>query len=270
MENNENNNNVQPVQAAQGTSVTSTQPMMGGIGFGITSETRGTGYVNIPAPVKLTAPDPQFPTGYRFPVVNLVKISFNPKKEITRNQIKEETVTLEFLFKDSKDRQFTHVEFPIDTTDEKFQSKLEWLNQRIMHIWTELLGVQRLPQGGIGTTATNFTEYFEQVANAFNSIKFVEGEKEKVLYPFIPIYLKLTFNQDRPQLPMFPNFIQSAKSPDGKIRPVEILTINPTHDKIEPTAVNKPKANNPYSGGGTNADFGAGATGGDFSTFPEV
>ena len=226
--------------------------------FGITKETQGSSLVPIPAPIKLKEASAQFKTGYEFPVVKLVKISFNPAKEMTVQGVKEERPVLEFLFKDAKQRQFIHIEFPIAEDDDKFDKKLEWQNQRIMHIWEETVGLKNLPEEGIGTNASSFSEFFQDVADKFNAVKVTEGEKEKVLYPTIPLYLKLTYNNSRLNLPMFPNFVQRA-SVGGKTVEVEKLIIDPTYDKVEPSAA---VATTKYSSGTDNI-FG-GDTGDDF------
>ena len=230
--------------------------------FGITKETQGGGSVPIPAPIKLKEHTAAYKTGYEFPVVKLVKVHFNPAKEMTSDGVKEEKPVLEFLFKDSKNRQFTHIEFPIKDGADRFSDKMEWLNQRIMHIWEETNGVSNLPEEGIGTNAKSFAEFFEDVAAKFNGVTVTEGEKQRVLYPTVPLYIKLTYNKDRQNLPMFPNFIQRAVV-DGKQVPVEKLIINPQYDKIEPS-VNTGTANK-YSGGTDNTFGGA-----DEDDFPDV
>lgn len=229
--------------------------------FGITKETQGSSNVPIPAPIKLKEPSAQFKTGYEFPVVKLVKVSFNPAKEMTVQGVKEEKPVLEFLFKDAKQRQFTHIEFPIADDDDKFDKKLEWQNQRIMHIWEETVGLKNLPEDGIGTNAQSFEEFFKDVADKFNSVKHTEGDKEKVLYPTIPIYLKLTYNNNRVQLPIFPNFVQRA-SVAGKTVEVDKLMIDPVYDKVEPSA---PATGTKYSSG-TDKQFG----GDESDDFPDV
>ena len=232
--------------------------------FGITKDTQGSSILPIPAPIKLDKKQHPYKTGYEFPSCRLVKVHFNPAKEMTVQGVKEERPVLEFLFKDEKNRQITHIEFPIDEAADDFSKKQEWQNQRIMHIWEETIGVAKLPEEGIGTNATSFAEYFEAVANAFNAVKITDGDKEKVLYPTVYLYIKVTYNKDRVQLPIFPNFIQRAKNHKGEILSVEKLDINPTYDKIEP-AVNTASTSK-YSGG-TDNTFGGGI--GD-DEFPDV
>ena len=233
-------------------------------GFGITKETQGSSSVAIPAPIELTTPNAQFKTGYEFPVAKLVKVAFVPNKEMTVNGVKEERPVLEMLFKDAKNRQITHIEFPLEEGVDKFDEKLQWQQQRIMHIWEETLGLKALPADGIGTSATSFAEFFEDVAKQFNAVKHKEGDVEKVTYATVPLYIKLTYNKDRVQLPMFPNFVQKAVGADGKTVPVEKLVINPTYDKIKATA-NVNTTANQYKGG-TDNTFG----GDDTDGFPEV
>lgn len=238
--------------------------------FGINKETRGTAILPIPAPVKLPAPTAQFKTGYEYPIVKLLNVRFVPNKEITRGGVPEEVAVLEFFFKDTKDRQFTHTEFPIDPTVNKFAEKVEWLNQRVKHFWDIAIGEERMPAEGIGTGAKTTAEYYKAVAEAFNSIKYTKGEgeeaKQYVLYGSIPMYLKLTYNDDRLQIPMFPNFVQRTKNAKGETLPCETLVINPTHDAVEPKARQKANPTAGYTAGGTNAGFGEA----DMEDFPDV
>ena len=135
------------------------------------------------------------------------------------------------------------------------------MNQRIMHLWEETIGINKLPEEGIGTGAASFAEYFKAVADAFNAVTYTDGEKEKVLYPHIPLYIKLTYNRDRVQLPIFPNFVQRAKNSKGELLSVEKLDINPTYDKIEPVA--NTASTTKYSGG-TDNQFGGGVPDDEF------
>lgn len=238
--------------------------------FGINKETRGTAILPIPAAVKLPAVTAQWKTGYEFPIVRLLNVSFIENKEITRGGVSETTSVLQFFFKDGKDRQFTHLEFPLDPSVNKYEEKVEWLNQRIKHLWDETIGEQHMPENGIGTGAKTFAEYFKAVAEAFKSVTYTKGEGESAktlpLYPSVLLYLKLTYNQDRLQLPMFPNFVQRAVGLDNSKLPCEGLLINPEYDAIEPKARQKAAPTTGYTNTGTNAGFGDV----DTSDFPDV
>ena len=220
--------------------------------FGITSETRGASGVSIPAPTKLAAPNPMFTTGYEFPVCKLVSVKFNPVKTIKRAGQETVVYALEFLFKDNKDRQFTHIEFPLDPTSKNAEKEPDWQDQKIKHIWEETIGANKLPAEGIGTTATTEAEYYELIAKAFNDVKVEvpnpkakepvkEGEVpptatvSRVAYGQTHLYIKLTYNKNRLQLPLFPNFIQRAVE-NGKQVPVEKLIIDPAYDLTEASA----------------------------------
>lgn len=227
--------------------------------FGISKEQQGSNIVNIPAPVKLSSHNPLFPLGYEFPIAKIVNIAVDPAKKMKESGLEVEKPVLIIVFKDAKARQFTHMEFPINDDDEKFDSKMDWLNQRIKHIWDEVIGADKFPANGIGSDAKDFGEFYTAVAAAFNSFGIKKEGTEQVAHPYatVPLYLKLTYNGDRLNLPLFPNFIQRAKSGDKQV-PCEKLLINPNRDAIEI------KAKQTTYSGGTDHAFGGGTTSDDF------
>lgn len=252
--------------------------------FGITSETRGSSNVSIPAPTKLSTPNPQFTTGYSFPVARLVAVKFNPAKPIKRNGVETTIHALEFLLKDEKDRQFTHIEFPIDPAGKNPERDAQWQDQRIKHIWEETIGADRLPKEGLGTSAKTESEYFKLVAEGFNAVRVevtnpkygqpVEEGKDphpekvsRVLYGQTPIYVKLTYNKTNLQLPLFPNFFQRAMN-QGKLVVVDRLLIDLKYDQTEPSisASNTPSAAAGLAGGLDNT-FGTDAINDDLPDF---
>lgn len=235
--------------------------------LGISKDTVGGSTVPIPAPYKLDKPDNQFTTGYHFPIATLVAVSFIADKAMKQNGVEVTKPVLSFIFKDSKNRQYQHIEFPVDDDDAKFESKVEWMNQRIKHIWDEAIGDRLFPTDGLGQEADNFADLFKDVATKFNAVKTGEGDAAKVVYATTPLYIKLTYNKDRVQFPLFPNFVQRATE-GGKVGPVVTLTITPSRDKVEPPA----SASNTGSGygGGTDATFGGGANFAAGSDFPDV
>lgn len=235
--------------------------------FGITEETKGSSGVSIPAPTKLASPNPLFKGGYEYPIARLVKVTFNPEKKMKKAGVETTSYVLEFLFKDDKDRQFTHIEFPLDPTSKNAANEPDWQDQRIKHIFEETIGADRLPKEGIGTTAQSEAEYFKMIADCFNSIKMSianpkagqEGQPdtvERAVYPRNPVYIKVTYNKTNLQLPLFPNFLQRA-SLNGVQQPVEKLIIDPKYDKTEPSisASNVPNAAADLSTG-LDASFG--------------
>lgn len=250
--------------------------------FGITSETRGSSNVSIPAPIKLNTPDPMYKTGYEFPVCKLVSVTFNPEKKITRNNVEVVVHTLEFRFQDNKERQYTHIEWPLDPTSKNADKEPEWQDQRIKHIWEETIGVDKLPSTGLGTSAKTEAEYFKLVADGFNTVKasilnpkYIAGQApeegkapipqtvERVAYGQTYIYIKLTYNKTNLQMPLFPNFVQRAEA-NGKQLPVEKLQIDLKYDKVEPSisASNAPNAASGLSTG-LDATFGGSSAGDD-------
>ena len=233
--------------------------------FGVSKETAGGSIVPLPAPIVIDKPNEQFKTGYEFPVCNLVSVAFDPKKEMKgQGGVKEEKPVLIFVFKDNKNRQVTHLEFPINDTDARFTDKMEWMNQRIKHIWDEAIGDRLFPEAGLGANANDFSEFFEDVARQFNKIKSGEGETAKLVYPVRPLYIKLVYNGSRVQLPLFPNFLQRASDGEKKL-PVIALNIDPSRDKVKPAT----KAGASNYGGGTDASFGE-ASAYNVGDFPDV
>jgi hypothetical protein len=230
--------------------------------FGITQETKGSQGVSIPAPSELITPNPMFTTGYEFPICRLVSVRFNGEKTIKRGGAETTTYVVEFLFKDDKERQFTHIEWPLDPTSKNADKEPAWQDQRIKHIWEETIGADKLPKEGIGTKAQTEPEYFKLIADAFNNVKVSvmnpkynaaeppkEGQPpvpqtlERVAYGQTPVYLKLTYNKTNLQMPLFPNFVQRAVV-GGKQVPVEKLVIDIKYDQLKPSisASNAPSA----------------------------
>lgn len=235
--------------------------------LGISKDTVGGSTVPIPAPYKLDKPNEQFTTGYHFPIAKLVAVSYIADKAMKQNGVDVTKPVLSFIFKDDKNRQYQHIEFPVDEDDAKFESKVEWLNQRVKHIWDETIGDKMFPQEGLGANAETFAELFKDIADKFNAVKTGEGEQARVVYAQTLLYIKLTYNKDRVQFPLFPNFVQRAKIAD-KVVPVVTLTITPSRDKVEPPASTSAPALG-YAGG-TDNTFGGGANFAAGAEFPDV
>ena len=232
--------------------------------LGISKEQQGGSIVSLPAPIKLKDHNPQFPTGYIFPICKLESVFCEPKKKMKEASIEVEKPVLVFIFKDEKGRQTQHFEFPLDEDDVKFDSKIEWMHQRVRHIWDEVIGSSKFPAEGLGQEAENFEELFTVIAKAFNSQVSVIDEKETKVFSTVPLYIKLVYNKDRANIPLFPNFVQRAKL-NGNIVACDMLSINPARESVEPVV----KA--AYTPGG-NAGFGTPAAGNDVGgyEFPDV
>jgi hypothetical protein len=254
--------------------------------FGITEQTQGSQGVQLPAPIKLNTPNPMFKTGYEFPLCKLVAVSFNPEKKIKRGGVETLVYALEFRFKDAKDRQYTHIEWPLDPTSKNAEKEPEWQDQRIKHIWEETIGSEKLPKEGLGTGAKTESEYFKLIADGFNSIKISvlnpkyvpnetpkEGQEpisqtvDRVAYGQTFVYLKLTYNKTNLQLPLFPNFIQRGVINGAQV-PVEKLMIDLKYDNVEPSisTSNTPSAAAGLSTG-LDATFGGANFDGDLPEF---
>jgi hypothetical protein len=206
------------------------------LNLSINKDTQGTNAVPIQTARQLQVATSIFPYKYEFPTAFLVKVSFEPEKEVTRNDVTEKVPALGFLFKDKEGRQLQHWEYPIDMTSDSAQDLQSALIGRIKHIWDETIGADKLPDGAM--SGKSFSEFYDNVSKAFNSIVYTKDDKPRKTYASKELYLKVTFWNTRVQLPKYPNFIQQAKQGEN-YRPCE-LRINTTYDILEPKS--KPKA----------------------------
>ncbi len=175
----------------------------GNVNFGITKDTKASNVVPMLPPTKLETPNSYFPTGYKFPVANLVNVVFNPELE-TKNGNK---TVLQFIFKDKENRQYTHTEWEIDATDAKFNDKLDWMGQRIKHLYVNIFG--SFPnEKGIGTNAKNWKDYFKAVKEAFEVPKIEKDGKQIFAYSQVDLYMKLVYYKKNLGFPLAPNFVQ--------------------------------------------------------------
>ena len=233
--------------------------------LGIKKDLQSSAGIPINAPARLDKRTEFYPNSWEFPIVQLVKVSFNPAKEINRNGEVETTPVLQFVFVTKGGKQFTHIEFPIEEDDAKFEDKVGYLQQRVKHIYDAVVGASKFKENSM--EGDTFAELFENIANAFNAEVITKGEgelaKTVTLYSMNFAYLKLVYYQTRIQMPMFPNFIQKAFN--GSQQLVCELAVNPKYDKVEATA--PAQANTQQYSGGTSNSFGGG---GDFPDFPSI
>lgn len=138
----------------------------------------------------------------------------NVKTDVRKIKKTEEEVTvLVFEFKDvEKVRTHFHTEWRVDEGDKDEQVKMDGMNARIKHIYEEY---QAFPTEGIGMNAESFDQFFEQVAEAFNT----NGKDGTPIYKDIRVWIKVTYNlksASKAQLgfPLSPNFIERYK--EGK------------------------------------------------------
>lgn len=199
--------------------------------FGITSETKDSNASPLLVATKLTTPDPQFPSGWKFPIANLVKVTSNNEYEKKDGSL---VPVLIFIFKDTDGRQHTHMEWEVEQDDAKFKEKKDGLDVRIKHIFTAVFN--KFPKGGIGTDAISWGDFFNKVRDTFESITTGEGEAKKVFYPTVPLYYKLTYYKARMGFPLSPNFLERVV----KGQPCKTLGINLAYDKLESSANSKP------------------------------
>lgn len=217
------------------------------INFGITKETRSEGVKLFNPPFKLEKVEAQYPNGYKFPVGKLVNVKAEPEYE-TKDGKKP---VIQFIFKGTKGESYTHIEWNIDATDDKFATKLEGMQSRIKHI-LEQTGLD-LPGDGIGSKAANFVEFFADVENVFNSQTIMKDEKPIKKYYTNRLYIKVTYYKKNLGFPLFPDFLQLAEK-DGKAVPCS-LGINPSFDNLEPDITKGDTFNNVTGAGGKVEDL---------------
>jgi len=214
--------------------------------FGITTETKDTNNAPLLVATKVEN-NPQYPSGWKFPIAYLVNIISTPEYE------KKDGSTasiLQFVFKDKDNRQHIHTEWEIDGGDAKFKEKKDGLDSRIKHIYTSIY--PQFPKEGFGTEATTWGEFFSEVKKAFSKT-IGEGDDIKLYYPTVPLYYKLTYYKARIGFPLSPNFLERVV----KDKPMKLLTINSVWDKLAPTT----------GGGGGIPGVGTGSSSEDLPTF---
>lgn len=218
--------------------------------FGITKDTKATNVVVMLPPSKLSSPDAYFPTGWKFPISNLVNVVFNPELE---KRDGDKVPVLQFIFIDKDKRQYTHTEWEVEASDSKATEKIGWQAERIKHIYTAVFG--SFPDAtGIGTDAKTFADFFKAVADAFNSAKVTVGEKEVKAYSVVDLYTKLVYYKKNLGFPLTPNFLQ------------KVVKGKPCKLAIKPSEAVAPSS----SGSGASAlpGMGGGDVEGDFPDFP--
>lgn len=193
--------------------------------FGITTETKAENNLRMNPPMPLKEPTAQFPNKWKFPIAKLVNVKAVSDFE-TKNG---NTEVLQFTFKGKDNSIHTHTEWLIEDDDEKYEKRVEGMNSRIKHIYTQIFNT--FPEKGIGTEATNWKEYFAAITDAFNSIK----KDDKVVYPTVPLYLKLTYYKSNLNFPLSPNFVQRVE----KDKPCK-LEVNLQYDTVEQSKPSTP------------------------------
>lgn len=224
--------------------------------FAITGETRSESYVPL-LTAKKVENNPQFPNGWEFPITRLVNVIFNPAQE-TKNGTQP---VLDFIFKDDKNRQYTHREWDIEMGDDKFAEKLQGMQIRIKHIFIQTIGQGVFDSlGGLGAGAQNMAQFFELVAKAFNSQTTTKDEKVHKVYYLNPCYTKVTYYKNKLKFPLSPNFLEKVI----QNQPCTTLLISGSElDKLEPK---KQAAGGGIPGVGTSS-LGGGAPSGDLPAF---
>ncbi len=246
------------------TGAETTQPKVSKLG--IRKDLEAKAGIPVSTAKRLDSNNPQYPTGYEFPLVKLVNVVFTPNKEVGQDKVP--TPVIAFVFKGEGDKQFTGMEFPLDYEDAKFDMKLEALQKRLRHIFDETIGTDKFVEGSMD--GDTFAELFENVAKAFNAVTITKGEgdaaKTVKLYAEGTHYFKVIYYQTRLQIPMFPNFIQRAKIGNSVV-PCELRIVVGT-DELEPKA--KAKASGFNAGGGDlgGGGFNVGNMGMD--SFPDI
>tara|TARA_R110000796_G_scaffold61674_7_gene142641 strand:+ start:75 stop:806 length:732 start_codon:yes stop_codon:yes gene_type:complete len=220
--------------------------------FGVTSETKTSNNTPILVASKIEN-DPQFPNGWKFPICRLVNVACNPSFE---KKNLDKVAIIDFIFKDADGRQHIHREWEVDENDSAADKKMDGLNIRVAHIYSAVFG--SVPQGGIGSDATSFADFYTKVALAFNSELIVEGDKQIKKYSRVNLFIKLTYYKANFGFPLSPNFLE--KVVQG--RPCTTLAINTTYDKLQAAT-----ASSGVPGMGAMPGMGAGASSDDLPDF---
>lgn len=216
----------QPVTQAQTPPPVQPETTEGGI-FGITTETKASNNVPIP-PIKKVDHNSIYPTGYAFPIARLVNVVSNPTLEKKDGST---TAVLQFIFRDKDGRQHTHTEWEVDlVTDADAKKKAAGMNVRVKHLYTVVFN--NFPETGIGNGAKSYGEYFNIIAEAFNSRVDEDGKK---LYAKNEYFLKLVYYKTNLGFPLSPNFIEKINPASPSCKQ---LTVNPRYDKIKPEESN--------------------------------
>jgi len=175
--------------------------------------------INPPLPIK--EPNAYFKS-HIFPIATLEKVEYVAEQVTKDRQTNEETTqpVIKFTYKDKQnpEKKITSIYYGIEADDEKWDIKLEGLQKSIKHIFEEIIGADKFDEKDF--SGSTFAELFENSANAFNKVTYTlpikKGEEENstpVVVPFyttVPIYIKLTYYNNRLGVPMYPNFIQRA------------------------------------------------------------
>lgn len=146
---------------------------------------------------------------------------------------------LNFKFKDLEGiKSFSHTEFiptgkatTKQTEAENYATKKGGFNSRIKHIFETYA---KFPEQGLGFGATNWDDFFNKIAEAFNTGNagkpvFQQIKEDKTFN--IPVWIKNTYSSSNNlQFPMSPNFIERI-TPDS-LDKAKTLVIDVRYDKI--------------------------------------
>lgn len=198
--------------------------------FGITQETKDSNAIPFLVATKVEN-DPQFPSGWKFPIAKLVNVIANPAFE---KKDGDKVAILDFVFADSEKRRYIHREWQQDPNDINFQKKHDGMTIRVNHVYKSIF--VNLPPEGIGTEASNYAEFYEAVAKAFNeqvvTVKTETEEKKVKAYTRELLYYKCTYYDGNFGFPLSPNFLEKVE----KGKPCITLSINLAYDKLEAKA----------------------------------
>jgi len=203
--------------------------------FGINKDVQSKANVPLLTPIKLDKPDPKFPTGVKFPIARLINVKSNTQYEKNDGTI---VPVLQFVFVDSDKRQYTHFEWEIEESDNKFDKKVGWMQARIKHIYEETIG--EFPDNGIGnptgdeTEENQFALLFNIIESDFNKVTIQKNDKPVRVFTQHWAYYKLVYYNGNLQFP-FPNFLERITEKD---QPCKTLSIG-KKDTIDQEASKK-------------------------------
>ena len=161
------------------------------------------------------------------PITQGYLVEVSSEDRTLKDETKKDVLAFKFVDIEKK-RVHTHVEWELEE-DDKFESKLEAMQSRIKHIFEAFAP---FPDNGIGNKAKNMKEFFNEVAEAFNTT----GNAGSPVYVNKPVHIKVAYSLKYAkaglQLPYSPNFIEPVVS--GK---ATTLAINKKYETLtQPTS----------------------------------
>jgi hypothetical protein len=147
-------------------------------------------------------------------------------EKVVRKVGEEEKKCLEFTFTDADGRMYSHLEWPVEELDPKFDNKWKGLSERINHMSATLLGAVPPANTYSGNT---MEEFFDSVARHFN----ITDDKGATKWKGKALHIKLVYVGKNLSFPLSPNFIDPMKVANN-VPKATTLTWNHKYDFTAP------------------------------------